>query len=273
MYGFDLLIGIIGCIGGFLAAQDGSAARGREFRLQSAAPGTVAATEKPAVDARLWIIAFDADFPAEKLPIPPSAIESANRRLGRGPDENGRLPTLGLAVQNKISEFEVTSHTHVLHVRDGALMTDPVDPNGAGKVKSTTPPWNVISAPRILANIGQEALVAVGRPVEYLARDEGGCLRVETAEGVTEGMELSLTPSKFMDKGIRFTGVKLKVTRVESRRPIEGVPFDVGMPIIDTRETQLDITLDDGNIAMMPLPTRAGEPSIIVFLMASRTGK
>lgn len=253
-------------------AQDARAAR--EVPLQPAPAGTVAEVAKPAVDVRLWIVAFDADFPADKLPISPRAVEEVNRELGRGPDAKGRMPTLGLAIQVEMAKFQVDSPTHILRVRDGGLVTDPVTGrDAAASGESASPPWNVISAPRLLVNLGQEAMVSVGRPVEYMTKDDDGCLRVVSTDGITEGMELHLTAAKILEKGIRFTGVTLKVSRVESRRPIDGVPFDVGVPVVDTRETQLDLTLDDGRLAMMPLPTRAGEPVITVFLLANRVEK
>lgn len=254
--------------------QEGPGRAAREAPLRPAPAGTKFEVPSPAVEARLWIVAFPADFPPDRLPISRTAIEGVNRELGRGADAKGRIPTWGLAVQQELAKFEVVSPSHLLRVRDGVLVSEPVSAKTEGTPREApSPPWDVISAPRVIMPLGQEAMVSVGRPVEYLTRDDDGCLRVESTESVTEGMELRLTASKLLEKGIRFTGIQLKVTRVEARQPIEGVPFDVGRPILDTRETQLDMTLDDGRIAMIPLPTRDGEPAIIVFFLATRVEK
>lgn len=239
-----------------------------ETPQQSAAAPPPAAVGKspdePVIDASLWFISFEPRVPASKLPLDLGAVAGTlANQFGRGAD--GRIPTWGLAKQMQAHELEVVDGPHRLVCRDGKLLTETAKERAA---EAGPPPWQIVSAPRILVALHQQGMVSVGRPIHYMTRQDNGCLRVESSTELVEGVELKLTASKIIPEGIRFTGVSLKFSRVTGRQPIEGVPFDVGRPIIDRRETSLDITLDNGNLAIIPLPQGENEPALLVFLTA-----
>jgi hypothetical protein len=232
---------------------------------QSPAPaGTAKPASEPVIDASLWFVAFEPRVPANKLPLDLGAVAGTMaQQYGRGAD--GRIPTWGLARQLQANELEVVDGPHRLICREGKLVTETAKDRTAD---AGPPAWQIVSAPRILVALNQQGMVSVGRPIQFMTKQDNGCLRVESAPDLVEGVELKLTASKLLPEGIRFTGVSLKFSRVTGRQPIEGVPFDVGRPIIDTRETSLDITLDNGKLAVIPLPQADNEPALLVFLTA-----
>ncbi len=213
-----------------------------------------------AVMARLWIVAFDESIPASQLPVRSEELA----QLGRAPSEKGRIPTWGLALQESLSEFEVRCQEHTLRVQDGRLVIVPPDSSQANAA-----PFEIVSAPQLLVLLGQEAAIQVGRPVAHLEKSDDDCLRVVTSPEHVEGASIRLTPTQVRTDGVRFERIRVSVTRVERRLPIDGVPLDVGRPVLDTRETYLDLTLPHDKIALIPLPGRAGEPALVAFLMAS----
>lgn len=247
---------------------------------QSPAPSPAAAhnsKNEPTIEASLWFVSFESRVPADKLPIDPrTAAASVGQNYGKGAD--GRIPTWGLARQVQMKDLEIVDGALRLVCRDGKLLSENRFMRGGAREDATdlqnitgevvSPPWQIVSAPRIVVALHQQGTVSVGRPIQYLAKDANDCLKVEEAPGMMEGVELKLTASKILPEGIRFTGISLKFCRVTGRQPIDGVPFDVGRPIIDTRETSLDITLDNGKLAIIPLPQGENEPALLVFMTA-----
>ena len=252
------LIALCACL--FLASAHASLPQEQSAANDSAVGAGDTPEAGSAVMARLWIVAFDESIPASQLPVRGEDLA----RLGRAPSEKGRIPTFGLALLESLSNFEVRCREHALRVQDGQLVIVPPD---APAVDAA--PFEIVSAPQLLVLLGQEAAVQMGRPVAHLEKSDGDCLRVVTVPEHVEGASIRLTPTQMQADGVRFERIRVSVTRVESRLPIEGVPLDVGRPVLDTRETELNITLPPDKIAMIPLPGRAGEPALVAFLMAS----
>jgi hypothetical protein len=223
-------------------------------------------SDETTIDASLWFISFDPKVPPGKLPIDArTAAAEMGERYPHRKGADGRIPTWGLASQLQTKELEIIDGPHRLICRDGQLLTQSEKDRSPG---AGPPPWQIIASPRIRVALNQQGMVSVGRPIHYMTRHDDGCLRVESSSDLVEGVELRLTASRILPEGIRFTGVSLKFTRVTARQPIDGVPFEVGRPILDTRETSLDLTLDNGNLAVIPLPQAENEPAVLVFLTA-----
>lgn len=227
------------------------------------------ASGEPAVMARLWVVVFDASVPGAALPIDPRRLDRVLPRGGDSPrDSAGRIATTGLAVQEELGKLQIECQGYRLLIKEGRVSTEsPVaaDPNKAGK-----PPWTIIAAPAIVARLNQSAEISVGQPVVYLERRSDGLFEAKSSSENVEGVSIKLTPSKVLPKGIRFTGVRTEVTRVADREPVEGLALPVGKPRMESRETSLDVTLDDGRVAIVPLPQAENEPAILVFLTAQR---
>lgn len=219
-------------------------------------------TQGPVVSAQLWFVTFSPDLKSGDLPL--DLRDLARDGLPHGRDENGRLATWGLAMQMEFDKLDVRAGGHRLHVRDGALVSE----TEHVERRTAAPPWEIVTAPRVLVAIGQSASISVGRPIPYLKQQSDSCLAVETDDSLFEGVSLTLTATRANEEGVRFERMRLKVSRAVGRQPLEGVPLDVGRPIIDTRETELNNTLPAGSIAIIPLPQGDGEPPLLVFMTA-----
>lgn len=224
---------------------------------------------EPAVIARLWVVVFDTTVPGDALPIDPRRAGQIFSNAGIPPQEsNGRVQTTGLAVQEEIGNLDIRALGHRLFIKNGVLTTESTKPSDA-KAEGK-PPWSIIAAPAIQVLLKQAAAIKVGQPVVYLEKRADGLFESRTTAENVEGVSIELTASKILPKGIRFTGVQAKVHRIADREPVEGLALPVGKPRIETRETSLDITLDDGRVAIIPLPQGEHEPAILIFLSAQR---
>lgn len=262
-----MLVSIASIVPVLLAFQDASnsgvpAKRNSETRIAAVA-------SEPAVMARLWVVVFDTTVPGDALPIDPRRAGQIFSNAGIPPQEsNGRVATTGLAVQEEIGKLDIRAQGHRLSMKSGALTTETAKPTDT-KAESKSP-WTIIASPAIQVLLNQPAAIKVGQPVVYLEKRADGLFESRTTTEDVEGVSIELTASKVLPKGIRFTGVQAKVHRVAHREPVDGLPLPVGKPRIETRETSLDITLDDGRVAIIPLPQAEHEPAILIFVTAQR---
>ncbi len=98
----------------------------------------------------------------------------------------------------------------------------------------------ILSAPQLVVEAEQEVVVRSGAPLHYVERDEDGCLRVEQmpdewSPGVTLRIVASPRPTD-ADADRIFLEFESKVVTAGERERLVGVPFDVGRPVIQTRE-------------------------------------
>lgn len=230
-----------------------------------AVPAVVAqAPPKPEAAARVkvWIMAFDPSVDPRVLPINP--VEASKWiRVGRPAASGEAHPpsTNGLAQQTIASEFKVDAGGFKLSVDHGTLATTP---------DKGTPPWNLVAAPQIVAAIAQEAEITIGRQVTYLEKNGPDCLVVRESPDAFEGVSVKLKVERASDREIRFSNIELNFSQVTGRQSVEGVPLDVGRPIISSRATSLGLTIAPDQIASIPLPQSPGEQTLMIFLMAAK---
>lgn len=161
-------------------------------------------------------------------------------------------------------ELVIEMGEHKLFYRDGKLVTD--EPPDSDK-EAPSAPWKVLAAPRIVVYIGQEATVTVGRLVPYMVKREDGSLVLEHSEEVTEGVAVRTRVEQDDDGMFLLKDTSVKISRVTGRVPIEGVPFDVGRPIITSREITTTQKLAPDGVSVTRLARqRDDDPIILVFL-------
>ena len=130
-------------------------------------------------------------------------------------------------------------------------------------------PWEVMAAPRIIAEVGQQAGIEIGAAIPYMVKNEDGSLVVEYAEDVREGVAIELTVDQAGQGLVSFKQFSVEVNRIASRQPIPDVPFDVGRPIVRSMKISTALTLATDHVAIIQLP-RATEdnPPVLIFLRA-----
>ena len=231
------------------------------------APAAPDPASKPATAmVNLWVVRFDQTVPRSELPFDVQGLRRDPElavRLGTRPD--GRTPTDGWASQLTTEKPAVMALGFRLVMKDGQLVTEPIDKANA----NATPPWQIVAAPKLLVQTEQKASLSVGRPVIHLVKEEDGRLRVEEAAGAIEGVTIDLKLAWVKPEEMRFSELTLRVSRILGREPLPGVPLEVGKPIMETRETNLGLTLDKGKVAVIPLPERPDEAPILVFFTAT----
>jgi len=217
-----------------------------------------------AVMVSLWVVRFDPSLPREELPFNVQATRNDPmfaRHLQR--DAKGRVITTGWASQISIKDPIVETGMFRMQVMEGQLQTLLKAPNAG------SPPWTVVAAPRLLVQSGQRASVSVGKAVWHLVKKTDGCLKAEEAPGAMEGVTVDLMLAWVKPAEIRFSEITLRASSVAAREQLPDVPLEVGKPIMETRETNLGLTLDKDRLAVIPLPERPDEAPILVFLTAT----
>jgi hypothetical protein len=130
--------------------------------------------------------------------------------------------------------------------------------------------WEVIAAPRLVVSLHQPAAVTIGQSVTYLEPREDGCLTVVHQPDVFEGVELRVTVESIDAERVHFENLSFSLSRIVSREPIPDVPFDVGKPMIETRQVSTAFVISRDQVMLLRLPhEREDDPYIIVSVQAS----
>ncbi|MBN2445939.1 MAG: hypothetical protein JXO22_04400 [Phycisphaerae bacterium] len=136
--------------------------------------------------------------------------------------------------------------------------------SGAGKL---------ISAPRLMAQIGQESGISIGRKVPYMVKRDDGSFVIKESDELREGIsaDVKVSDVKKSESGDASTcqvDIHLKISSVTGRQPIADVPFDVGPPIISSRETASTIRIATSTDVVMRTP-QTNQDDLPVFVAIS----
>ncbi len=192
-------------------------------------------------------------------------------------DVEGQLAVVDLSQTGGIAEGlsrggHLISPKTVLLVRGRELRFERgkiIDDKAADEM---TPPndkgYKVLSTPRLLVLVGDEAEMTMGSAVPYMVQREDGCLELRHTDGADEGISIRLRVEKADKRRITFESILTKLSMVTGRQPIEGVPFDVGRPIIRSMEVSSALSLSPDHTALIALP-RVGKDSPLILATIS----
>lgn len=154
----------------------------------------------------------------------------------------------------------------LLRIADQAMRLSGSADNAQSDDNNDTPRnWTVLSAPRISVLPGQPAAVSVGREVPYMEMSDDGCLRVATDAKASEGIWLDVTADAAADQTVLIRSLNLRVSQVTGRTPIPNVPFDVGAPLISTREMNTSFNIAADKVALLRFPrAKPGDPEVML---------
>lgn len=132
------------------------------------------------------------------------------------------------------------------------------------------PNWTVLSAPRLVTYSGQKASISVGRTIPYMEKTEDGCLRVVEQESeAQEGIFVEVAAEISDDQTILVKSLNVKVSQITGRLPIADVPFDVGPPIISTRQTDTSFRIAADRVALLRMPrVNPDDPEVMLAVKA-----
>jgi hypothetical protein len=223
---------------------------------------TAAAGDDPrTAQVDLKIIQVNPQMPAGARMI--SAWNAAVRRL-REPAEGGTAPAAGeTAPDRTASEKDVTFDVLAC---DADKLFEQVLADKQAPAAGT-----LITAPRLIAHIDEESSVEIGRQVPYMVKRDDGSLTVEQSDDLLEGVIAKVKVSAISppESGASLTcqvDLYVKISSVTCRQPIAGVPFDVGRPIIASRETESTLRIASGTdvVIRLPQPDQDDEPIFVV---------
>lgn len=249
-------------------------------------PGeTTGEPDQPVVRIKMMILEFTDDFDPEgvyrwnrpemstldakgiSLPSaePGSPAKSPARETASAPSSGqSARPDVSSASEPTGAKFKFQTPHHTIYVVDGDFQ---IKSGGLYGESDKPPPWNVLAAPTILVHVGQQASVTIGREVPYMVKREDGSLIIKQSPELIEGIVIQAKVESARWRMVTFEDIRLKLSRIAQRQPIEGVPFGVGRPILASQEHSLSLRLADGAGAAINLPQpNEGDPLIEVFL-------
>ncbi|MCH7872438.1 MAG: hypothetical protein IID33_12130 [Planctomycetes bacterium] len=187
-------------------------------------------------------------------------------------------------------DWELRIGELVLHVRGDEI-------KAVAGAEEGTKPWEIVTAPRLLFAVGQATAVYVGRTVPFLMQRDDGSLvlapywterddgsLVLTGPAITarhdgsivvpqhqvfEGIHFWVRVDQANDEVVTIKELRLKISKLVGRVPIEGVPFDVGRPIMQNTEASMSLRLKPDQTAVIALPRdESDQPPIFMMLKA-----
>jgi hypothetical protein len=105
----------------------------------------------------------------------------------------------------------------------------------------------LLSSPKIASIVGRRMAVFVGsaRQIQYFERRPDGLFELKTSDAA-HGIHFAATVDKGESSGTFLCDMKVHVSLVGKRLPIEGVTLDVGVPVVTKRESRTQVNLKAG---------------------------
>jgi hypothetical protein len=217
------------------------------------APAEVSA-EADAVLIEIRVMELDLDAVASNV----VTFSGEALEFQHGPD--GSSPTIITGPEARIEIGEQEWSLDTLE-----LVTE--NPDARNPVLASERPMTSISAPRILTRIGQAASIAVGKQIPYLERDADGHLQVRTDEDSFEGVRVTVEPEPHDGEGVSIKRLRVHFGLLAGREPLDGVPLEVGKPIMSSVAITGSVTIPPGHVAVIPMPTWDSELDPILVLI------
>ncbi|MCB9855761.1 MAG: hypothetical protein H6818_08735 [Phycisphaerales bacterium] len=131
-----------------------------------------------------------------------------------------------------------------------------------------------IASPRLLLFSGQGASFTSGMERAYLEKESADCLRLKWTGGegddqmsMAEGSAFEVNVALQEDGAIRFDPMKFQYRYMIGREPIDGVPLDVGKPIIKTMKMSISLVMKQNATAVFAFPRDSEDTPLILALV------
>lgn len=134
-------------------------------------------------------------------------------------------------------------------------------------------PFTVLSAPRVVCRVGEDAILSIGTPIEWLVLDDEGCLRrADERDGplVQEGVEIRLRLTLANDDAIELAPMDVTLRQMVGRETVSDLALDVGKPILRERRIHRDVRVLRDRVAIIPIVLDLESDEDPIFVVISR---
>ncbi len=212
--------------------------------------------EPPAIDIQLRLVRF----------TPQAEDPAVGTLFGENPEGEALLRIPGVSMESPVRDLFVERDHYTLTSRGADMDELLAHATSRGIIKQLT-------APRVLALLNQPASVRVGRSLQYIKRGEDGCLQVVEDDAQREGVAIDLLVGEASAERIVFREITVEVSEVVGRLPLEGVPFEVGRPVIGTRKARMELSLAPNQVGVFPIPRASEEDLPVLLFLTARQRK
>jgi len=165
-------------------------------------------------------------------------------------------------VLNGVAELKLGTTDYDFYDR-AMPKTFPEDPKESEKLIGV----DYLHAPRLLVFSGQRASISSGYYQPYLIKDDDGCLTLPDANDFTDGTNLEVGATLQDDGNILLDPLMASFTQMVGREKIEGVPLDVGKPIVQTAHMSMSLVISQKATAVFALPRFDENAPVILVLI------
>ncbi len=197
--------------------------------------------------------------------LPTSGDGEARPAVADMSQTGGTAEDLGLGVHMISGKTVLFVRGRALRFERGKIIDDQA---AAEKTLPKDKGYKVLSTPRLFVLVGDAAAMTMGSTVPYMVQTEDGCLELRHTDDADEGISVRVLVEKADDHLVTFESVRMKLSMVTGRQPIEGVPFAVGRPIIRAMEISSALSLSPGHTALVSFP-RVGKDSPLILATIS----
>ncbi len=141
--------------------------------------------------------------------------------------------------------------------------TFPEDPKQSEKLIGV----EYLYSPRLLVFSGQKASMMTGSFRPHLIKENDGCLRLSEGNEFTDGTKLEVGATLQDDGNILLDPLTASFSQMVGREKIEGVPFDVGKPIVQTAAMSMSLVISQKATAVFALPRFDENAPVILVLI------
>jgi len=171
-------------------------------------------------------------------------------------------------VLNGVAEFKLGATEYDFH--DHTMPKSfPEDPGETEELIGV----DYLHAPRLLVFSGQRASISSGYHQPYLIKDDDGCLRLSAGNDFTDGTNLEVGATLQDDGNILLDPLMASFSQMVGREKIEGVPLDVGKPIVQTASMSMSLIMNRKSTAVFALPRFDESAPVILVLIRTYEAK
>lgn len=149
------------------------------------------------------------------------------------------------------------------------------EPDGNLDISEVPEGIRILVGPKLLIESGKNAGCSVGSNCAYLEGDGSGCLRVKRITqfdddpilSLPEGAGFEIEATLQDDGAIKLGPMTFAYRRIVGREPIDGVPFEVGKPVIKTQRMSISLVMRQKATAVFAFPRDGQNDPLILALV------
>ena len=121
-------------------------------------------------------------------------------------------------------------------------------------------PFDILTAPRLVAAVDQDVSVRIGQTVSYFEAAGDGCYRLRECASCFEGVQIEVRAGAATAQTVEIESLSVEISTVVDREALDGVALDVGAPVMQRRVLDGSFEIATDQVMVMPIAAPDGAP-------------